>query len=112
MSDEFDEFDSVDPKELTLTMIQTAINLGAPVYNAGDARGCFEIYAATSRMLIRMAASESQDTSLLIEALKESSLESDVDEQAWIIRRAFDEILGEETDEGLDDEPRIDPNLN
>lgn len=98
--DEFDEFDAVDPQEVIRTMISTAIQLGAPVYNSGDLRGCYEIYAATAKMLNRIVDGADDEREVLRDALEEAALESDVNEQAWTMRRAFDAILGEETDEG------------
>ena len=41
--EEFDEFDALDSQDVIRTMIASAISLGAPVYNTGDHRGCFEI---------------------------------------------------------------------
>jgi hypothetical protein len=106
--DEFDEFDAIDPQEVIRTMIASAIQLGAPVYNSGDLRGCYEIYAATAKMLNRIVDGADAERDLLRAALEEAALEPDVNEQAWTMRRAFDTILGEETDEG-EEEPDAEP---
>ena len=95
-----DAFDAVDPQEVIRTMLSAAIQLGAPVYNSGDLRGCYEIYAATAKMLNRIVDGADDEREVLRDALEEAALESDVNEQAWTMRRAFDAILGEETDEG------------
>jgi len=96
--DEFDEFESLDPQEVVRTMLTAAIQLGAPVYNAGDLRGCYEIYAATARMLNRVVDGADDEREILRGALELAAVESDVNEQAWVMRRAFDVILGEQTD--------------
>jgi hypothetical protein len=104
MSEEFSEFDSVDPAEVIRTMLEAAIAVGAPVYNAGDPRGCYDIYAATARMLVRVVNDSGDENDVMKQALQEAALEPDADEQSWIMRRAFDAILGEETDEGTEDD--------
>ena len=95
--EEFDEFDALDSQDVIRTMIASAISLGAPVYNTGDHRGCFEIYAATAKMLFRIVDGADEERELLRAALEEAALEPDVNEQSWVMRRAFDTILGEET---------------
>src|SRR5262245_13787038 len=99
MSDDFDEFDAVDPTDTIRTMLAAAIQVGAPVYNSGDARGCYDIYAAVARMLLRVVQGGEDETNALRDALHEAALEPDVNEQAWVMRRAFDRILGEEEEE-------------
>ena len=108
-ADEFDEFDAIDPQEVIRTMIASAIQLGAPVYNSGDLRGCYEIYAATAKMLNRIVDGADDERDLLRTALEEAALEPDVNEQAWTMRRAFDAILGEETDEGEEEPSDAEP---
>lgn len=98
MPEEFDEFDSVDSNVVLHGMIEAAITIGAPVYNAGDPRGCYDIYAATARMLLKILDAGSMPSQQLSAALQSASLELDCDEQSWILRRAFDKILGEETE--------------
>ena len=102
-TDEFDEFDAVDPVDTIRTMLAAAISVGAPVYNSGDYRGCYEVYAATARMLVRVVDGADDEKDLLTEALRETALEPDVKEQAWVMRRAFDFILGEEEDDDDED---------
>ncbi|WP_020470228.1 hypothetical protein [Zavarzinella formosa] len=104
-AEEFDEFDSLDPLDVIRTMIASAISLGAPVYNTGDYRGCYEIYAATARMLNHIVDGAEEERELLRGALELTALEVDVNEQAWVMRRAFDTILGEETVEEEVEEP-------
>ena len=102
MSDEFSEFDSVDPVETIHEILKTAIELGAPVFNCGDERGCFDIYTATARMLLQIVRDADDERAVLREALQEAALEPSTYEQAWIMRRAFDLILGEDVEEEFD----------
>ncbi len=41
------------PPDLLRAYLALAIQVGAPAYNGGDHRGCFEVYACTARMLLR-----------------------------------------------------------
>ena len=91
-----------NPLEVVRFYIATAITLGAPAYNNGDKRGCFEIYSATARLLLAIVQGADIARMGLREALEKSSTLMDVDEQAWIMRQAFDVIL--ESDFPEDDE--------
>ena len=94
--------------------IRSAINEGAPLYNANNKQGCYEIYLATAYQILSqetlsevmiedMKHVHTQQQSqricdLLFQATTESrtllsSTEKNYDEGAWILRRAFDEIL-------------------
>jgi hypothetical protein len=76
-----------------------AIRLGAPAYNAGDHRGCYEVYACTARLLLGALDAEEGAGKLLADALKRAALLSNVTDQAWAMREAFDAILGDAADE-------------
>ena len=102
MSDDFSEFDSIDPVGTIHEILQTAIELGAPVFNCGDERGCFDIYAATARMLLQIVRDADEELTVLREALQEAAVEPSTYEQAWIMRRAFDIILGEDIEGKFD----------
>jgi hypothetical protein len=108
MREAFDAILAMDPKpnrakishqEVRL-LISMAIQIGAPAYNLGDRRGCYEIYAATARLLVRLTAEDDPQANLLRDVLQKAILEPDVTEQAWMLRRAFDAILA------LVDEPQ------
>jgi len=91
---------NISRREMRL-LISMAIQIGAPVYNMGDRRGCYEIYAATARLLVQVAPADRSERNLLRSVLQSASLEPDVTEQAWMLRRAFDGILGN-ADDGPD----------
>ena len=96
--------------------LQSAINLGAPTFNAGDTYGCYHIYRRTaeealSRLVIPAPSSRGQPTlpgtrrreaalrrvrEIFNEGLAQArnvTDERDHSSSAWILRRCFDEIL-------------------
>jgi hypothetical protein len=75
------------------SFLALAIQIGAPAYNQGDHRGCYEVYACTARLLLRAVEGAEGDKGVLKGALERCSTVSDVNEQAWIMRRAFDAVL-------------------
>src|SRR5581483_3412820 len=85
-----------EPLEFIRAYIGLAIQIGAPAYNLGDLRGCYEVYACTARLLLQGVKGADEARQTLREALEQCSTQVDVNEQAWIMRRAFDAILGDE----------------
>ena len=81
---------AVTRREMRL-MISMAMQLGAPAYNLGDHRGCYETYACCARLLSRTAPEAA--AAGLRDALTAAAVELDVSEQAWILRRAFDALI-------------------
>ncbi len=74
--------------------ILRAISVGAPAYNAGDQRGCYEVYAATARWLLHtLPTADAEARTRLEDALRRCASLADVNEQAWAMRHAFDAIL-------------------
>jgi hypothetical protein len=92
-----------DPLEVIRAYLGMAIQIGAPAYNHGDRRGCYEVYACTARLLIHAIEGANEARSTLREALEECSTVADVDRQAWIMRHAFDAVLGEGEEEADED---------
>lgn len=77
-------------------MVRAAISIGAPIYDAGDPRGCFEIYATVARFLLRVSSpAPSVSRGHLKQALEESALMTSARDQAWALRRALDRVLVE-----------------
>ena len=85
-----------DPLAFVRSYIALAIQIGAPAYNLGDHRGCYEVYACTARMLLAATKGAEDARRTLREALEQCSTQVDVNEQAWTMRRAFDAILGDD----------------
>jgi hypothetical protein len=72
-----------------------AIAIGAPAFNGGDHRGCYDVYACTARLLVNAPATPDAMKDALRRALAEASVVPNVTRQAWIMREAFDALLGE-----------------
>ena len=80
-----------------LALLSMAISLSAPAFNAGDHRGCYEVYACTARLLANSVAVPDAVKDALRTALTAASVVQNVTRQAWIMREAFDGLLGEES---------------
>lgn len=89
-----------DPLQFIRSYLALAIQIGAPSYNLGDHRGCYEVYACTARMLLAGVKGADDARQTLRQALEQCSTCMDVNEMAWIMRRAFDAILGVESEAG------------
>jgi hypothetical protein len=87
-----------DPLKTIRSYLALAIQIGAPAYNLGDHRGCFEVYACTARMLLRAVNGGEDAKEKLRDALQTCSTQNNVNEQAWTMRHAFDAILEDEDD--------------
>jgi len=72
--------------------LQKAIGMGAPAYNAGDIRGCADMYANAARRAVKLAGDDTETGSGLRAALQTSQGQSS-QQAAWTLRRAFDSII-------------------
>ena len=80
------------------TVILEAIDIGAPTYNAGNFMGCYRIYEGASYKILYQYGYVCVRVSEILNTALEKSYENySPSEKAWIMRRAFDEILGEPT---------------
>jgi hypothetical protein len=86
-----------EPLQEMRSFIATAIHIGAPAYNSGDHRGCYEVYACTARMLLQTVDGADDAKQLLRKALEKCATLDDPDKQAWAMRHAFDAICGTPT---------------
>ena len=86
----------IAPRQV-LALLSMAISIGAPAFNAGDHRGCYEVYSCTARLLVNSPAAPDTVKDTLRRALTDASTVLNVTRQAWIMRTAFDGLLGEET---------------
>ena len=84
----------VPPQQLRM-LLSMAIAIGAPAFNGGDHRGCYEVYACTARLLVNTSATPESMKEVLRRALSEASTVPNVTRQAWIMRETFDALLGE-----------------
>ena len=76
--------------------IASAIAVGAPAYNRGDVAGCLRLYRQTAEAIASDLASDASASGAVqrLRAALEKSSREGVDEGAWTMRRAFDELLG------------------
>src|SRR5262249_30491135 len=82
-----------DPLQIIQAYLMRAIDLGAPAADAGDLRGCYEVYACTARLLLHIVTGAEETQATLQEALEHCATLGDPDQQAWTMRQAFDSIL-------------------
>lgn len=87
--------EGVPPQQLRV-LLSMAIAIGAPAFNAGDHRGCYEVYSCTARLLVNTPATPDAMKEALRRALTEACVVPNVTRQAWIMREAFDALLGRE----------------
>ncbi len=81
--------------ELVVAAIDEAIQIGAPTYNDGNHAACFKIYEGTAyKILYKYGAKCKQTAEILETALDKITGNYSVTEKAWIMRMAFDKILG------------------
>lgn len=68
--------------------------MGAPMYNNGDHRGCYEVYKHVAKAYLENRRLASTDRDLLASALQKASGMQSATDKAWALRRAFDTMLG------------------
>jgi hypothetical protein len=79
-------------------IIQDAIDIGAPLYNSGDHIGCYRVYDAASYKILYLYGDDcSEIKNLLTTCIKKCSGDYSDIEKAWMMRAAFDKILGQPT---------------
>ena len=74
------------------SVISAAINKGAPTYNSGDYRGCYDMYRQTAEKLLEQCFVGSVQR-VLHSALDKVALQSSFTDRVWTVRHAFDAIL-------------------
>lgn len=89
----YDDLGEVPPA--VLAALSAAIRVGAPTYNAGDHRGCYDVYADTARRLLARPDLSAAAKDVLRGALSEAARLRSASRQAWALRHAFDRLLGD-----------------
>lgn len=83
-----------DAQKLVVKMIGEAIEVGAPLYNAGKVDACYHVYdGAASDLARRLPASCKGPVHALGDAQKHAASLGDVSSQAWALRDTFDGLL-------------------
>ncbi len=80
---------SVEDLDRAKRTIARAISIGAPAYNAGDARKCASVYTDAAKEISELVPPSLRER-LLIEVDKN---DDDSNARAWAIRRTFDSIV-------------------
>lgn len=93
-------FSCAKSKEIEKT-INEAISLGVPIYNEGLHMACYRIYEWAAYKILYVYTKEcSKVEAVLKEAVDTSHGDFSDTEKAWIMRQAFDKILGVPTETG------------
>ncbi len=79
--------------EATTAVLSGAIRAGAPAYNEGNVKKCFDVYAQTARQLIDARGDCPGVQQALKAGLTRAQSLGDVDHQAWAMRDTFDGLL-------------------
>jgi hypothetical protein len=80
------------------TVIGEAIAVGAPTYNEGNPMGCYRIYEGAAYKILYKYGSKCKEVNKILEAALEKTYgDYSPSDRAWIMRVAFDAILGEPT---------------
>jgi len=83
-------------------MILEAIEIGAPTYNNGNYAGCYKIYEGAAYKILYIHGNKCKLIRKRLEMalIRASEDNYNVGEKAWILRMAFDDILGVPTTTG------------
>ena len=74
--------------------IARAIEVGAPTYNRGDVRGCYEIYERTARAIEAALPSRCPGPAQALREGRDRAARAPSDDaSAWAMRDAFDGLL-------------------
>ena len=81
--------------EAVAETISEAISVGAPTYNQGNHIGCYRIYEGAAYKILHKYGAKCKHVQNILEvALEKSYGDYNATEKAWIMRMAFDQILG------------------
>lgn len=87
-------------------IINDAISLGAPIYNEGLHMACYRIYEwAAYKILYEYGKSCKEVEKILKTAIEKSHGDYSDTEKAWLMRAAFDKIMGVPTQTGQPEKP-------
>jgi uncharacterized surface protein with fasciclin (FAS1) repeats len=87
-------------------VIDTAIDKGVPMFNAGDEQGCADVYLAAAQRLVEAGQTDLADLARweLAQAIEHAP--ADASKRAWALRNAFDRAL-----EDMAFEPKMEASL-
>ena len=74
--------------------IRSAIDVGAPLFDAGNPEACFRIYAGAVAEIDRTAPRCAAARNVLDKSLDDAGRQADAAAKAWVIRDGFDAVTG------------------
>src|SRR5262249_49257034 len=84
---------NIDEVRDSVSTLQDAIHIGAPMYNRGDRQGCADLYEKTSLDLAKRLKSCTGIKETLLGGVSRANAATKPEEKAWALRHAFDRIL-------------------
>lgn len=84
---------TVDDVKVAVTEIEGAIKAGAPLFNKGDAKGCYDLYEKVSLKVVGAMKSCPGVSQALKGGLSNAGKSQDARDKAWAVRHAFDRVL-------------------
>jgi serine protease Do len=85
---------TIDAQKLIVRMVSEAVDAGAPLFNAGNAEGCYHVYDGTASDLARKLPAVCRGPAkALADAQKRAAALGDPAAQAWAMRDAFDALI-------------------
>lgn len=85
-----------EPNLAAAKLLESAINRGAPLYNAGQEKACAAIYETAIQAVLDFPNDLSKEgRRVLRRSLAQIEDEADGAQQAWILRRAMDTVVTE-----------------
>ena len=85
--------------EAVINIIEEAISVGAPTYNTGNHSACYLIYQGAAYKIIYLYGAKCKQVKNVLEtAVEKAQGNYSSTDKAWIMRMAFDQILGVPTE--------------
>ena len=75
-----------------MSLIERAVETGAPIFNKGDAASCAAIYEITTMALRSHPEVSEENRALLGEVLNKAQQNESKEEQAWILRKGMGQV--------------------
>jgi hypothetical protein len=84
---------TLDEVKVTVATIESAISAGAPLFNNGDAKACYDLYEKASLKVVGELKGCPRVSETLKVGLSNAGKTQDARDKAWAVRHAFDRIL-------------------
>jgi hypothetical protein len=87
-----DDCSSADGRQIARA-IDSAVRVGAPLYNQGNIEACFRVYEGAALAVQRQVSSCAGAKKALMAGVSEASRRPGFVEKAWAMRDAFDGLI-------------------